>query len=182
MAVPKPLVRAGTAMSNGLYRVSGGRLMGKVRGIPVLLITVAGRKTGDKHTNPVLYLEDDGKYVVTGSGAGSTQEPQCLIASLRSARIALGIPPTSSSLADEKRVCSLLLSTAARDPGFKNLRRTDQAEIEVGRRHLPVSVEIAEGAEREVLWQRLLVRAPFFADYQKKVERQIPMAVLTPKT
>jgi len=142
MAVPKPLVRAGTAMSNGLYRVSGGRLMGKVRGIPVLLITVAGRKTGDKHTNPVLYLEDDGKYVVTGSGAGSTQEPQW----------------------------------------FKNLRRTDQAEIEVGRRHLPVSVEIAEGAEREVLWQRLLVRAPFFADYQKKVERQIPMAVLTPKT
>jgi F420H(2)-dependent quinone reductase len=142
MAVPKPLVRAGTAMSNGLYRVSGGRLMGKVRGIPVLLITVAGRKTGDKHTNPVLYLEDDGKYVVTGSGAGSTQEPQW----------------------------------------FKNLRRTDQAEIEVGRRHLPVSVGIAEGAEREVLWQRLLVRAPFFADYQKKVERQIPMAVLTPKT
>ena len=142
MAVPKPLVRAGTAMSNGLYRVSGGRLMGKVRGIPVLLITVAGRKTGDRHTNPVLYLEDDGKYVVTGSGAGSTQEPQW----------------------------------------FKNLRRTDQAEVEVGRRHLPVSVEIAEGAEREVLWQRLLVRAPFFADYQKKVERQIPMAVLTPKT
>jgi deazaflavin-dependent oxidoreductase (nitroreductase family) len=142
MAVPKPLVRAGRAMSNGLYRVSGGRLMGKVRGIPVLLITVAGRKTGDKHTNPVLYLEDDGKYVVTGSSAGSTQEPQW----------------------------------------FKNLRRTDQAEIEVGRRHLPVSVEIAEGAEREVLWQRLLVRAPFFADYQKKVERQIPMAVLTRKT
>jgi deazaflavin-dependent oxidoreductase (nitroreductase family) len=94
------------------------------------------------HTNPVLYLEDDGKYVVTGSGAGSAEEPQW----------------------------------------FKNLRRTDQAEIEVGRRHLPVSVEITDGAEREVLWQRLLVRAPFFADYQKKVERQIPMAVLTPMT
>ena len=27
-------------------------------------------------------------------------------------------PPTSSSLADEKRVGSLLLSTAARDPGW----------------------------------------------------------------
>jgi deazaflavin-dependent oxidoreductase (nitroreductase family) len=142
MAVPKPLVRAGREMSNGLYRVSGGRLMGTVRGMPVLLITVAGRKTGDKHTNPVLYLEDDGKYVVTGSGAGSAKEPQW----------------------------------------FKNLRRTDRAEIEVGRRHLPVSVEVTEGAEREVLWQRLLVRAPFFADYQKKVERQISMAVLTPTT
>jgi hypothetical protein len=39
-----------------------------------------------------------------------------LIAPLRSARIALDDPPTSSSLADVKRVCSLLLSTAARDP------------------------------------------------------------------
>jgi hypothetical protein len=42
-------------------------------------------------------------------------------------------------------------------------------------------VNVAQGAERDLLWQRLLVRAPFFADYQKKVERQIPMAVLTPK-
>jgi len=39
-----------------------------------------------------------------------------------SARIALCSPPTSSSLADEKRVCSLRLSTAARDPGLDLLR------------------------------------------------------------
>jgi F420H(2)-dependent quinone reductase len=42
-------------------------------------------------------------------------------------------------------------------------------------------VAVIEGAQREILWQRLLVRAPFFADYQKKVEREIPMAILTPK-
>src|SRR5829696_7150189 len=40
------------------------------------------------------------------------------IASLRSARIALWSPPTSSSLPDERRVCSLLLNTGARDPGL----------------------------------------------------------------
>jgi hypothetical protein len=40
----------------------------------------------------------------------------CLIARYRSLRIALGKPPTLSSLADEKRVGSLLRSTAARDP------------------------------------------------------------------
>jgi hypothetical protein len=34
------------------------------------------------------------------------------------ARIALWMPPTSSSLGDEKRVPSLLLSTAARDPSL----------------------------------------------------------------
>jgi deazaflavin-dependent oxidoreductase (nitroreductase family) len=116
--------------------------MGKVRGMPVLLITVAGRKTGVTHTNPVLYLEDDSEYVVTGSGSGSVKEPQW----------------------------------------FKNLRRANEAEIQVGSRRLAVDVEVAEGPQREILWQRLLVRAAFFADYQRKVTRQIPMAVLTPKT
>jgi deazaflavin-dependent oxidoreductase (nitroreductase family) len=142
MAVPRPLVRLGRALSTGLYRASGGRLMGKVRGMPVLLITVAGRKTGVTHTNPVLYLEDDSEYVVTGSGSGSVKEPQW----------------------------------------FKNLRRANEAEIQVGSRRLAVDVEVAEGPQREILWQRLLVRAAFFDDYQRKVTRQIPMAVLTPKT
>jgi deazaflavin-dependent oxidoreductase (nitroreductase family) len=140
MAVPKILIRAGRALNNGLYRATGGRLMGTVRGMPVLLLTVRGRKTGAKHTTPVLYLEDDGTYLVTGSGAGSVKEPQW----------------------------------------FQNLRRADEAEIEVGRRRLGVSVAVADGAQLEILWQKLLVPAPFFADYQVKVERQIPMAVLTP--
>jgi deazaflavin-dependent oxidoreductase (nitroreductase family) len=142
MAVPKPLVLAGRALTNGLYRASGGRMMGKARGMPVLLITVPGRKAGDPHTTPVSYFEDDGVFIVTGSGSGSAREPQW----------------------------------------FKNLRHTDQADIQVGRRKLAVSVAVIEGAQREILWQRLLVRAPFFADYQKKVEREIPMAILTPKS
>jgi hypothetical protein len=41
----------------------------------------------------------------------------------RSARIAPLSPPTSSSLADEKRVGSLLLSTAARDPWTRRVVR-----------------------------------------------------------
>jgi len=40
----------------------------------------------------------------------------CSARCARSARIARWSPPASSSLADEKRVGSLLLSTAARDP------------------------------------------------------------------
>jgi hypothetical protein len=40
----------------------------------------------------------------------------CPIARYRSLQIAPGKPPTLSSLADEKRVSSLLRSTAARDP------------------------------------------------------------------
>jgi deazaflavin-dependent oxidoreductase (nitroreductase family) len=141
MAVPKVLARLGTAITNSLYRASGGRVMGTVRGMPVLLITIAGRKTGAMHTTPVLYLEDDGEYVVIGSGSGSAKEPQW----------------------------------------FKNLRRADDAEIQVRSRRLAVNVDVVEGAQREILWQRLLVRAPFFGDYQRKVRRQIPMAIPMPK-
>lgn len=54
-------------------------------------------------------------------------------------------------------------------------------EIQVGSRRLAVSVDVVEGAQREILWHRLLVHAPFFGDYQRKVRRQIPMAILTPK-
>jgi hypothetical protein len=39
------------------------------------------------------------------------------MATLRVARIALDSPPSSSSLGDEKRVSSLVLRSAARDPG-----------------------------------------------------------------
>jgi len=48
VSIQRTLMRAGTALNNSLYVASVGRVMGKVRGVPVLLITVAGRKTGVK--------------------------------------------------------------------------------------------------------------------------------------
>src|SRR5688572_3175405 len=58
------------------------------------------------------------KHVSAHSASARRRAIRGWIASLRSARIALCSPPTSSSLADETRVCSLRLSTAARDPGL----------------------------------------------------------------
>lgn len=138
--VQRLLLRTFGRLNIGLYRASGGRLMGKVRGVPVLLLTVAGRKTGAMHTTPVSYFEDDGRFIVTGSAGGSASEPQW----------------------------------------FRNLRKADLAQIEVGPRRIPVSVAIAGAGERDVLWTKLVGYAPFFANYQAKVERQIPMAILAP--
>jgi F420H(2)-dependent quinone reductase len=41
-------------------------------------------------------------------------------------------------------------------------------------------VAIAGPDEHKILWDKLLALAPFFAKYQAKVEREIPMAILTP--
>ena len=41
-----------------LYRLSGGRIGGKVGRAPVLLLTTTGRKSGQQRTAPVVYLAD----------------------------------------------------------------------------------------------------------------------------
>jgi deazaflavin-dependent oxidoreductase (nitroreductase family) len=134
------LTRAGSTVGNALYRISNGRIMGTINGIPVLLITVAGRTSGVQYTTPVSYITEGGQFVVTGSGGGSVAEPQW----------------------------------------FQNLRHADRAMIEVGRRRMHVTVVVAGPTEHAVLWRKLVQQAPFFADYQKKVEREIPMATLSP--
>jgi len=58
-----------------LYRISGGRLMGKVNQAPVLLLTTTGRKSGQKRTAPVVYLTDGENLVVIGSNAGHSRTP-----------------------------------------------------------------------------------------------------------
>ena len=68
--VMRLVMRAGGALHLRVYRASGGRLMGRTSGMPVLLLTVAGRTTGTPHTTPLVYLDSGGRYVVTGSAAG----------------------------------------------------------------------------------------------------------------
>ena len=58
------------ACQRGVYRISGGRLMGKTAGVPVLLLTVTGRRTAKKRTVPLIYWERDGEYIVSASAAG----------------------------------------------------------------------------------------------------------------
>lgn len=57
------------------YRLSGGRLFGKIGTAPVLLLTTTGRRSGEKRTAPVLYMPDGDRLVVIGSNAGNKRPP-----------------------------------------------------------------------------------------------------------
>lgn len=57
------------------YRLSGGRLFGKIGTAPVLLLTTTGRRSGEKRTAPVLYMADGDRLVVIGSNAGNERPP-----------------------------------------------------------------------------------------------------------
>ena len=71
------LFRLGNTVAVGLYRSTGGRVGGKAKGgSPVLLLTVAGRKSGQLHTTPVAYVHHDGAYHLAASAGGQPREPQ----------------------------------------------------------------------------------------------------------
>ena len=139
------LKRAMTAANTAavwLYRRSGGRIGGTAKGVDVLLLTVAGRKTGRPFTVPVAYLKHAGGYVVTGSAGGMKNDPQWM----------------------------------------HNLKAAGHGEIELGRHRLAVNSHVADGAERDRLWNDVvLAQAPFFAKYEQKSGRVIPVATLVPR-
>ena len=74
--VMKTLMKGGARLGVSLYRASGGRIGGRVKGLQVILLTVPGRKTGQPHTTSVSCFEHAGGYVVAGSAGGLPQEPQ----------------------------------------------------------------------------------------------------------
>ena len=58
-----------------LYRLSGGRIGGKVGRAPVLLLTTTGRKSGERRTAPVVYLADGENVVLINTNAGNAKIP-----------------------------------------------------------------------------------------------------------
>ncbi len=59
-----------------VYRLTGGRLGGTfLRGAPVCLVTVIGRKTGEPRTIPLLYLQDGDALVIVASKGGMSKNP-----------------------------------------------------------------------------------------------------------
>jgi deazaflavin-dependent oxidoreductase (nitroreductase family) len=58
-----------------LYRRTGGRIGGRFRGAPCLLLTVTGRKSGQPRTAPLMYGRDGDDYVIVASKGGMPKPP-----------------------------------------------------------------------------------------------------------
>jgi F420H(2)-dependent quinone reductase len=63
---------------------------------------------------------------------------------------------------------------------IRNLKAAGLGHIQIGTERSTVHARVTESSERDALWEQvILVRAPFFATYQEKSGRVIPVAVLT---
>jgi deazaflavin-dependent oxidoreductase (nitroreductase family) len=123
-----------------VYRATGGRILGRVLGMPVLLLTTRGRRSGAPRTTALTYHPAPGGYVVIGSFLGEPRDPAWV----------------------------------------HNLRSQPRAEVQIGRRHIPVIAREVRGSEREKLWSDVVGREPSYAVYAERTERRIPVVVLEP--
>jgi deazaflavin-dependent oxidoreductase (nitroreductase family) len=58
-----------------VYRLSGGRIGGKVGDGPVLLLTTTGRKSGEPRTAPILYLAHGDAMILIDTNGGNERLP-----------------------------------------------------------------------------------------------------------
>jgi deazaflavin-dependent oxidoreductase (nitroreductase family) len=124
-----------------LYRLSGGRLGGRVNRAPVLLLTTTGRRSGRIRTAPVVYLKDGERMVVINTNAGNAKVPAWSL----------------------------------------NLTANPEAEVELGRRKIPVVARVAEGEERADLWRRHNEQYAGFDEYDAELNREPKVIVLEPR-
>jgi deazaflavin-dependent oxidoreductase (nitroreductase family) len=124
-----------------IYRLSGGRVGGKLGRAPILLLTTTGRKSGQPRTAPVLYLADGNRFVVINTNAGNDRTPAWSL----------------------------------------NLRANPEAEVEIGRRRVPVRSRLAEGEERADLWRRSMEQYEGWDFYESKLDREVGVFVLEPR-
>ena len=126
-----------TTLPVAVYRLTGGRVFGRVGGQPVLLLQTTGRRSGRPRTTPVQYLRDGESFVVVASNAGAAHPPAWLL-NLRAeprAHVQVGAQPLdvmAREIGDDDHAALWQRLTAAN-------RQLDTAARKAGRR-LPILV------------------------------------------
>ncbi|CRK56192.1 hypothetical protein [Alloactinosynnema sp. L-07] len=124
-----------------LGKVTKGRVtMLGMAGLPELVLTVAGRKSGQPRSTPLLYVPHDGDYLIAGSNWGKPKPPVWTF----------------------------------------NLAANPAASVNIRGRQHAVTARVAEGEERQALWQVMTRTWPAYDLYATRTDREIKIFVLSP--
>jgi F420H(2)-dependent quinone reductase len=72
---PKRVIRFFTALNVLIYRLSGGRLMNRMEGAPICLVTMTGRKSGKRKTIALMYTPHAQDVLLVASLGGAPAHP-----------------------------------------------------------------------------------------------------------
>ena len=90
-------------------------------------------------------------------------------------------PLAYQRLSDSSVAVFASMGGAPRNPDwYHNLRANPDATVEIGTESFPVTARVAEGEERDEIWERQKRDWPGFAEYEEKTKgiREIPVIVL----
>jgi deazaflavin-dependent oxidoreductase (nitroreductase family) len=77
-----------------VYRISGGRVGGRLLGVPMLLLTTTGRRSGQPHTTALTYLTEGAHFVVVASNGGAPHHPAWLLNLRAHPEVQIQVGPT----------------------------------------------------------------------------------------
>jgi F420H(2)-dependent quinone reductase len=117
----------------GLYRLTGGKLGGTLRGFKVILLTTTGRKSGRVHTVPLGGFNQPRGYVVVASNGGQPSHPAWYYNLTRQPQVTIQVmdkvmPATAEVLSGEVRAQAWqkVITTA---PAYANYQKRTSREI-----------------------------------------------------
>lgn len=89
------------------------------------------------------------------------------------------VVPLAYTIDDSRYVVIASKGGARTNPDwFYNLRANPEVTVEMGSESFPARASIADGAERQRLFDQMAAQMPNFAVYQSKTTRQLPVIVL----
>jgi F420H(2)-dependent quinone reductase len=125
------IIRIFLALHVFAYRLTGGKVGGQIRGLPVLLLTTTGAKSGRARTVPLGYIESDGCPVIIASNSGNDRNPGWFYNLQRhpQARIQIGdkVSTVTAQVAAARERDRLWARLVKLSPGYANYAaRTDR--------------------------------------------------------
>lgn len=135
MAIPDSLLRSLGRLNVPIYRLTRGRVLGRVGKAPVLLLTTTGRKSGQQRTAPVLYMRDGEKLIVIGSNAGNVRPPAWALNLVANPDAAVDVRGAKhevrARVAEGEERADLWRRMAERYNGFEDYRERTARDIRV---------------------------------------------------
>jgi F420H(2)-dependent quinone reductase len=121
------------ALHGGLYRLTGGRVGGRLKDMPVLLLTTTGRRSGKRRTVPLTYFEDGDALVVVGSKGGAPRHPAWYLNLVADPQVEAQVGSEQRRLharrASNDEAARLWPVIVARWPGYATYRAKTSREI-----------------------------------------------------
>lgn len=124
-----------TGLHTQVYRLSGGKIGGRMLGCPVLLLTTRGRKTGKERVTPLLYIPDNENCVLIASNGGVPNHPAWYLNLQANPEVAveidgrkLRVRAEDASGADRERLWAKAVSMYA---GYADYQKRTERQIPV---------------------------------------------------